>query len=226
MKTNKTIYENPIIYLIIFLIGFGIIMMYSASSTVAFNKFNNYSFFLEKHISRLIIGVIALLIFSYFDFKYFKIYSKQILFVSFLLLISAYFLNDGSSTRRWLIIGGRNIFTTSDFAKFSLIIFTAHYIEKNKKHINNLNLIISGYIPYILATLLLIFFQPDLSTTFAITTIIITMLIIGGFKIKYLFFPIITSLVLIAIKLVNTPYQLKRFLNWKNGDLNRKVAKT
>ena len=42
MKNNKKIYENPILYLIIFIIGLGTVLMYSASSTVGINKFNHY----------------------------------------------------------------------------------------------------------------------------------------------------------------------------------------
>ena len=44
MKKNIKIYEMPLLYLTIGLILFGIVMQYSASSTLAINKFgwNNY----------------------------------------------------------------------------------------------------------------------------------------------------------------------------------------
>ena len=59
MKTNKSIYENPLLYIIIFILGVGIIMLYSASSTIAVNKFDKYYFFLNRHLIRLAIGIIA-----------------------------------------------------------------------------------------------------------------------------------------------------------------------
>ena len=45
MKKNIKIYEMPILYLTLLLIFFGTIMQYSASSTIAINKFGweNYS---------------------------------------------------------------------------------------------------------------------------------------------------------------------------------------
>ena len=125
MKNNLKIYENPIIYIITLIVSIGIIMLFSASSTIAFNKFNDFSFFLNKHIIRLIIGFSALFVLYNINFKYFKNYSKELLVISWIIVISAYFLNNGTSTNRWLIIGGKNIFTTSDFAKIALIIFTA-----------------------------------------------------------------------------------------------------
>ena len=220
MKNNKRIYENPIIYITILIISIGIIMLFSASTTVAFNKFNDYSFFLNKHIIRLIIGFLALFILYNIDFKYFKVYSKELLILSWIIIITAYFFNDGTATKRWLIIGGKNIFTTSDFAKIALIIFTAKYIENNKKNMNNFQVMCKEYIPYLLITLILILFQPDLSTTIIITIIIITMLIIGGLKIKYLILPSIFSLIAVSIKIKTTPFQYERLMNWMNGKLN------
>ena len=182
MKNQKTIYEQPLIYLIIFIVGFGIVMMSSASSYV----YNDYSYFLTKHIFRIAISLIAFLIVYNIDFKYLKIYSGHILFISWFILIAGYLFNEGSSTRRFLIIFGKNIFTTSDFAKIALIIYTANFIENNNQRINDLSILIKEYAPYAIFTLGLILFQPDFSSSFAIGTIIISMLIVGGLSIKYL----------------------------------------
>jgi len=158
-----------------------------------------------------------------FNFKYLKKYSKEILFLSWIVLISGYIFNNDTSTRRWLIINGQNLFTTSDFAKFSLIIFTARYIEDNKKNMNNIQLLISKYIPYLLITLTLILYQPDLSTTFIISFIMITMLLIAGLKIKYVFIPSFLAIIGILVKIYNTPYQMKRLEDWKDGVLNTQI---
>jgi len=223
MKPSNSIYENSMIYSILLIIVIGIIMMYSASSTLAFNKFNNYSFYLTRHSIRLIIGFIALYILYKINFKYFNVYAKELLIISCIILFSAYIFNDNTSTRRWLIVGGKNLFTTSDLAKFSLIIFTANFIENNQKNINDIKILLSKYISYISIPVGLIFFQPDLSTTFAISAILISMLIIGGINIKYIFPPIILSFMLIAIKIINTPYQYKRFSNWIGGNQNTQI---
>ena len=67
MKKNIRIYEMKIFYLTLFLILFGTIMQYSASSTIAINKFgwNNYNYFLYKHLIRVGIGLVALLTFHW-----------------------------------------------------------------------------------------------------------------------------------------------------------------
>ena len=220
MKTNKTIYDNPIVYIIMIIIVIGITMLYSASSTIAYNKFNEYAFFLNKHIIRLIIGLSAFIVMYNLDFKLLKKYSKSILVLSWFILLSAYFFSDGSSTNRFLIIAGQNLFTTSDFAKISLIIFTANFIESNKKDINDIQVIIKNFIPYVAISLLLILFQPDLSTTIAISLIILTMLLIAGLKIKYIAICGIISSTGIIYKIFTTPYQFKRLFEWLHGKGN------
>ena len=223
MKNFRSIYESPILYITILILGFGIIMLYSASSTLAVNKYDKYYFFLSKHLVRLTIGIIAFIFMYNFNFKYLKKYSYEIIYISWIVLLSGYFFNNDTATRRWLIINGQNIFTTSDFAKFSLIIFTAQYIESNKKNINDIKLLFSKYIPYIIITLSLILYQPDLSTTFIIALILLTMLLISGLKIMYLIIPFIIATTAIMIKIYNTPYQMERLSNWKNGILNTQI---
>ena len=53
----------PLLYLTLLLILFGAVMQYSASSTIAINKFgwDNYNYFLYKHLSRVAVGIIAMI---------------------------------------------------------------------------------------------------------------------------------------------------------------------
>jgi cell division protein FtsW len=220
MDKKINIYENKLLYIIIAMALIGAVLLYNASATLGINKFNNYSFFFTKHLIRLFISSLALIFVYNIKYTFFKNNAVKILLLSWIIMILAYFFNDGSVTSRWLIINGKNLFTTSDFAKLALIIYTAVFIEINKNRINDLNLIIKNYVPMFLITIILIFFQPDLSTSFAVSLIIIVLLLIAGLKIKYALYPFIAACTLIAVKIANTPYQYERFLNWFNGENN------
>ena len=215
MKTNLKIYEMPLLYLTILLISFGTVMQYSASSTLAINKFgwSNYNFYLSNHIIRLIIGLIAMIVMYNVKFKILKKYSKHILYLSWIILLSAYFFNNGV-TRRFLIINGQNIFTTSDFARFALIIFTASFIASNKKNINNLKTIFSNYLIFVIITLGLILFQPDLSSTFIISIILLSMLIVGGLKLKFIGNLAVVGSSILCFAIMFFPYMRTRFWGW------------
>ena len=220
MKNKNHIYEKPVTYIIIAMMFIGSVLLYNASSTLAVNKFNSYSFFINKHLIRLLIGIIAFTVMYNFKYSFIKNNSKKILFLSWAVMIAAYFFNDDTSTRRWLIINGKNIFTTSDLGKLSIIIYTAYFIETYKNQINNVKILLKEFIPYFVVTISLILFQPDLSTSFAVTAIIISLLIISGLKISYLLLPSIIFFLGLSIKLINTPYQYQRFINWINGSNN------
>jgi len=215
MKKNIKIYDMPLLYVTLGLIFFGTIMQYSASSTIAINKFgwDNYNYFLNKHIFRLFIGLFGMILMYNFRFKLLKKYSKHILLLSWVVMLLAYFWNAGP-TRRFLVINGFNIFTTSDFTRFALIIFTANFISTNKKNINSLKIIFNKYLIYVFITLFLILRQPDLSSTFIISIIIFSMLIIGGLKIKFVIYTFITGIITIIFSLIRYPFQKKRFINW------------
>ena len=215
MKRNIKIYEMPLLYLTLLLILFGAVMQYSASSTIAINKFgwNNYNYFLYKHLARVTIGIFAMILMYNLQFKWLKKYSKEILILSWIIILFAYIFNAGT-TRRFLVINGKNIFTTSDFARFALIIFTANFIATNKKNINNLKTIFSEYIIYALITLVLVLYQPDLSSSFIICSILISMLIIGGLKIKYFMYMALTGTSTLILSIMFYPYMRNRILNW------------
>ena len=74
MKNKKRIYENPILYLIIFIIGIGTVLMYSASSTVGINKFNHYAFYLNKHLFNVFV--------SFYVYSMFQIINTNILIIN------------------------------------------------------------------------------------------------------------------------------------------------
>jgi cell division protein FtsW len=220
MDNKINIYENKLVYIIIAMTLIGSVLLYNASTTLGINKFNNYSFFFKRHLIRLFISSLAMIFVYKIKYTFFKNNAFIILLLSWIIMILAYFFNDGSSTSRWLIINGKNLFTTSDFAKLAIIIYTAAFIEINKNKINDLNLIIKKYAPMYLITVILIFFQPDLSTSFAVSLIIVTLLLIAGLKLKYALYPMFAASILIAIKIANTPFQRMRFINWFNGEYN------
>ncbi len=100
MKRNINIYENPIFYLMILIIGLGTVMMYSASSTLGINVHNKYDFYLNRHLVRLCISIFAFIIIYKINFKWYNNFSKQILFLSWVIMLSAYLLNEHSTTKR------------------------------------------------------------------------------------------------------------------------------
>ena len=216
MIINNYKIEHIILLTILLLSSFGFIMMYSASSILAMNKYNNYLHFLLKQLNWLCIGAILMILTSRINYYFLKKTAYLILFISWIILIMGYFFKGPSEVSRWIIIGGRNWMTTSDFSRISLIIFTAFFIDKNKKRLKDLNLLIFHFTPYILISLSLILFQPDTSTTILISTIIFIMLFIAGTNFYYLCGLMIMGISGFFLKIINTEYALERILTWND----------
>ena len=208
--------EYIILLLILILSGFGIVVMYSASSIYAMNKYNNYMFFLSHQIKWVLMGFIFMIGVSKVNYHILKKITYGLLILSWIVLILGYFFKGPNPAARWLIIGGRSWMTTSDFARISLIIFTAFFIEKNNKYLNNWKFITIYYAPFLFVTLLLILFQPDTSTTITITIIILVMLFVASVSWKFILSMIIVGITSLTIKIIYTPYAFNRIINWND----------
>ena len=218
MKISNYPNDQAILALIMILSGFGIVMMYSASTMVAMNLFNDYLHFFFQQIKWLALGYIMMFLLSNFNFHLLKKIAYILILLSWIFLIMGYFFkNPNNDAARWLHIGGRSWMTTSDFARISLIIFTALFIEKNKNELQNIKLLITKYTPFIIITILLILFQPDTSTAMMISAIVMIMLYVAGVNWKYLAGIISIGMVGLFIKIITTPHALNRITNWNDA---------
>ena len=215
---NIPFYRNEyiILGLILVLLGFGIVMMYSASSIYAMHTFDNYMFFLIQQVKWLIIGLILMFITSYVNYQVLKRFAYGLLIFSWMVIIIGYFLKGNNPASRWLVIGGRSWMTTSDLARVSLIIFTAYFIDKNKKYLQDWKFVITRYTPFLAITLMLILFQPDTSTTITIAIIIMLMLFIADANWRFIAGITSLGIVGIMVKILNTPYAIERIINWND----------
>ena len=203
--------------LIFILCSIGIISLFSASSAYAASKFSNFTYFFNNQTIRLLIGFLLLISVSFIDYRLYKKYSKIIILLCWVVIFLGYLTSQKLPTSRGLIVFGKNIISTSDVAKFGIIIYLASFIEINKKKINDFKILFTELIPYIAITLLLIFFQPDMSTTFSIGLILLSMIYIAGIDKKYIFYTMGLGVSIVAIKILSTEFQRNRFLSWYNG---------
>ncbi len=215
---NIRSYPNDYLILgtILLLSGFGIVMMYSASSIYAMNEFDDYMHFFLRQTKWLIIGTIIMFILSQMSYRYLKELAYVLIILSWIVLIMGYFFKGSNPASRWLVLGGRSWMTTSDFARVSLIIFTAFFIDKNKRYLKDWKFLFIRFTPILGISLVLILFQPDTSTTMMIAIIIMVMLFIAGADWRYLTGLSIAGVIALILKIMSTPHAMDRFLNWND----------
>ncbi|MDP6571039.1 MAG: FtsW/RodA/SpoVE family cell cycle protein [Candidatus Marinimicrobia bacterium] len=214
MNLSRYSNDQVILAIILLLSGFGLVVMYSASSIFAMNNYDNYLHFLVQQIKWLAVGVLIMIGISQFNYKHLKQFAYLLMILSWIVLILGYFFKGPNPASRWLVIGGRSWMTTSDLARVSLIIFTAFFLEKNKRYIGDWRFLALYFTPVFAVTLALILFQPDTSTTMVIAMIILVMLFIAGASWKYLSGLCSTCILLLGIKILHTPHALERIINF------------
>ena len=202
----------------IFLNIIGLIMIYSSSSIWAKYKFNDQFRYLKYQTIFMIVGLILIKIISKLNLDFIKKKSNLLLLIGSILLILVLIPGIGkvrNGSRSWFGIGNLGI-QPSEFMKITLVIFTAKYLENNKRQMKNIK---EGVIPILALTIIifgLIMLEPDLGTGVIITVTIIAMLFISGVKINFFVGIGILGLLGIAVLIIIAPYRVNRILSFIN----------
>ena len=216
--TQTAIYDVQLLFPVLFLVGIGIVMVYSASSALALKKFASDYFFLKKQALFAFAGVIILVIGRHFPYKYYRPLAYPLVGLSLALLAVIQFtdlgLSAGGSTR-WMRLGSFS-FQPSEFARIALVIFLAYSMEKKAERIKEFSI---GFIPHVLVLgvfTILIFSQPDFGSVFILGALTWILLFIGGVRFWQLIGSLLVILPVAYFFLINAAYRAKRILGFLN----------
>ena len=102
-------YDAMLLFPVLFLVGIGIVMVYSASSALALKKFGSDLYFLKKQALFSLVGFSALVICRHFPYRLYRSLAYPILLAAIFLLIAVQVSELGYSaggSTRWLRFGG------------------------------------------------------------------------------------------------------------------------
>lgn len=164
-------YRFRLVFYVVALTIIGIMVVGSAKPSVQ-----------NKQIAGLILGLIVMVGISLIDYNFILKFSWIFYFVNVALLAAIFVIGEKTKgARRWLKLGIR--FQPSELGKILLVLFFAYYLSKNKDKLNNIRTL---FCTLVLAAvpLLLIFKEPDLSTTIVTALIFASLLFIAGLSYK------------------------------------------
>ena len=210
------VYDSKLLFPVLFLVGIGIVMVYSASSALALKRFSTDYFFLKKQAFFALAGIVALVGCRHFSYKHFRSLTYPFLVLAILLLVAIKLFGLGYSaggSMRWLKIGSFT-FQPSEFARFALIIYLAYSMDKKKEHIKDFSV---GFLPHVLVLgifIALILIQPDFGSVVIIGTITWLMLFVGGVRISHLLLSLIFILPAAYISMISAEYRIRRIISF------------
>lgn len=216
--------DTTLVFAILFLIVFGIIMIYSSSYYASYETYGNHIEFLKKQALWCGIGVISMYLVSQIPYKFITQFWLVIYGTSIVCLILVLFIGEEiNGAKRWLdfkIIG----FQPSELAKLATIIAMAVAITSTQKYIGSLKVFLINLFLVILPTFLI--GVENMSTAFVVFAIGSGMIFIAlpNFRtiMKFMIIPVgVLGAVLIIFKNVSSNliqgYQMGRWETFVNG---------
>jgi cell division protein FtsW len=214
MASSKNHIDRGILLVVLFLMVAGTIVVYSASSTWAMQKMQSASGLVNKHIIKILIGLVAMFFAINIDYKKYQPLTKWVLIGSLILLIATKFLGgEVKGAVRWLSFGGFSL-QPSEIAKFALIFHLASLLSTKNEKIQDLK---KGFLPlmfWVGVVVAFVMVQPNFSTGAMIFVLGMIMIFVGGARMKHFFLSLGALIPLLLIYMVSAPYRMKRILSY------------
>ena len=204
-----------IIIPVLFLIGIGVLMVYSSSALISAEKYDNSFHYLWKHLFNILIGFAAMIFLLKLDHHKLKRAVIPLLILSFIFLILVFVPGIGvsagpkSEVQRWIKLWLLT-FQPSELVKITMVIFLSDYISKNTHRMKDLRFGLIVPLAVMAVFQGIIMRQPDFGAAMSLGILTITLLVIGGVKWKYILGVIGTSLPIVCMLILFFPYRMKR----------------
>ncbi len=199
------------------LIGFGVIMVFSASAVDATVSFGDAQYYLRRQVIYGIAAVILMFVVARIDYHRLRSITYPILALVTVLLLAcvAGFGHSGGGATRWLRLGPIHI-QPSEMAKLALVLWLAYSLAKKRERVKSFSV---GMLPHLLMAgglMLLCLKQPDFGGAVVLLFLTFTLLFVAGARLGYLLGVGIIGSVLAAWLIRFTAYRWERVLAWFN----------
>lgn len=189
MHSRLLVHDRLFFALVLTLALFGLVMVYSASSVIAFDRFGDSWFYFKRQLVFILGGVFCLGVALASDYHTWIRNGGYILGFAILMLIAVQIPGIGSSSggaQRWLSFGGIG-FQPAEFTKIACVIYMTWALVRKGDNVKSFTygLLPMGLVAGLLAGLLML--QPDFGN--AVLTVLVAgvMIFLAGGRIAYLF---------------------------------------
>lgn len=220
--------DKPFLLLVLVLLIFGIIMMFSASFAWGINKENNGFFYVKKQLISAGLGLAAMVIVSFVDYHFYQ--NTKVVFIIFVItylitLYTAFFgtEQEGTGARRWLYIGPLNL-QPSELLKVAFILIFAYIMAVNFPRFDDWKYCIVPFGIIMGAVALVLALQRHMSAVMLIGIIGVSMMFVSGMPAKT-FWKFIgccagAAMLLLLVKIISGgsgfSYISERIQSWKD----------
>ncbi len=177
--------DLPFLVLVLTLVAFGLVMLFSASYAVALYRRGDAYAYIRPQLLYAALGLIAMWMASRVDYHIYHKLAWPLLGISLILLVIVLFMPEYNGCKRWLVIPGVGTLQPSEIAKFAVVLAFSHIISLNASRMKSFSV---GVLPFglVLGTVaVLMLLEPHLSGTLLILGIGAVLMFVGGTGLKW-----------------------------------------
>jgi cell division protein FtsW len=199
------------------LVGLGLVLIYSSSAPLAAVKGLPESYYLQQHLKKLVVGMIAFLVGMSVPYKFWERMAMPFLLVAVGLLL--YILVSGvgrvNGASRW-VFG----IQPSELAKLFLIVYLSRRLSEKAADMPQFakGLIASLVVPVVVCTLIVL--QPNYSMVLMLCGITLVMVFLAGARLRHLLILGAVAVPGLILMLVTSAYRMKRVMAFLEPSAN------
>ncbi len=127
-EQTEYFFDYTLLFVVLFLLGFGLIMIYSVSSYEAHASYNDAAFFLKKQLFASIVGLVAMIVVANIPYTFWRRFAILGYIVSGILIALVPAIGvESHGAKRWIPIGPLTI-QPAEVAKLCMILFLAYLV--------------------------------------------------------------------------------------------------
>lgn len=193
---------------------FGLVMVYSASSIIAFDKYEDPWFFFRRQLGFFAVGFLLMLCTISFNYQKLLKLGGYIIAFSLITVFAVHVPGVGHTVggaTRWLRLGGVG-FQPAEFAKIACIIYMAWALARKGEAVKSFKygLLPMGFVAGVFAVALLL--QPDFGNAVLLVSLCGIMVFLAGGRIAYLIGTVLLCAPAVWFLIVGEGYRRRRLL--------------
>lgn len=209
-------YDLGLLFPVLLLVGMGIVMVYSASSALALERYGSDYYFLKRQAVFSLMGILVLVAFSYIPFRLYRPLTYPILGAAMVMLAVVAFTGLGvtvGGASRWLQLGPVR-FQPSELARLALVIYMAYSMSKKDEQLRDFYV---GFFPHFIVAglfFVLLMAQPDFGSAVVFGALTWIMLFVGGCRLTHLISVILFVAPMAFLFLTQAEYRMRRLMSF------------
>jgi cell division protein FtsW len=223
MNDKRLSYDPLLLFAVLTLVGFGLVMIYSASAITAQDKLGDSFYFLKRQAIAASVGLLAMAVTMKVGYRKMARLAYPLLIIAFILLIAVLIPGLGTvvgGARRWLRLPGVSL-QPAEVAKVAWVVYLAYSLAKKQEKVKSFSI---GFLPHLgIAGLLVILcmLEPDFGSSVALLFLMFVMLFAAGTKLSYLVGSVLLAIPFAYTAIATSPYRMKRITAFLDPWANR-----